>query len=73
MGMFGKIVSIALAIIAFVLVYMIGVPKLISSQNDLLVLLGLTTLVVSGISVLAFAFAMIKKGFQTDKKEDSNG
>lgn len=73
MGMFGKVVAIALAIIAFVLVYMIGVPQLISSQNDLLVLLGLTTLLVSGISVLAFAFTMIKKGVQTDKKEDSNG
>lgn len=73
MGMFGKIVAIALAIIAFVFVYMIGVPQLISSQNDLLVLLGLTTLLVGGISVLAFAFTMIKKGFQPVKKEDSNG
>lgn len=73
MEMVGKVGATAIGIILFVLIYMVGVPQLISAQNDWLVLLGITIIVVSGLSALAFAFTMIKKGFTQDKKEDLNG
>ena len=73
MKIFGKIVTATLGFILLVLVYMVGVPNLISAQNDLLVLLGIAILLVGGLGVSVFAYTMINKDFQTDKKEDSNG
>lgn len=55
MNSLGKVVSITFAIIAFVLVYMIGVPYLISAQNTLMVIAGFALIIGGAVGAVVYA------------------
>lgn len=66
----GKVVSITFAIIAFVLVYMIGVPYLISAQNTLMVIAGFALIVAGVVGTVVFAIRAFTYKSQTKEKVD---